>query len=385
VNAQVGVVGAGPAGLLAANALICAGVECAVFERLSEDAVRGRARAGLIEARTVSLLDRYGLADGLHARGLTSEACEFRRGGVRYVFDYAALTGYPHHVYPQQLLVADMIDALRAGGGEVSFGCAVAEIRLVERPVIVLADGDEVSCDFVLGCDGFHGVSRQALPEATCSGVDFGAEWLAFLAEVPPSSDHGVYGLHPDGFAAHMLRTPTMSRFYLQVEPGTDADGLSDDWIWQKITPRLAADGIELVPGRIFERGVMELHSYVTEPMQHGRLFLAGDAAHIVTPAGGKGMNLALQDADQLVAAILEHYRSGDDSRLRAYSGTRLPAVWRTVEFSHWMLDLLLARPSEGRFREGLRDARLARLTSGGRFAEQFAANYVGPPDNAHL
>jgi p-hydroxybenzoate 3-monooxygenase len=381
VKVDVGIIGAGPAGLLAANALVRAGVECEVFERLPEDATRARARAGLIEARTVALLDRYGLAEGLHARGFTSEACEFRRDGVRHVFDYAVLTGFRHHIYPQQLLVADMIDALRAGAGEIAFGRAVGEIRLAERPVIVLADGEEVSCDFVLGCDGFHGVSRHALTGASCSGVDFGAAWLVFLAEVPPSSDHGVYGLHPAGLGAHMLRSPTVSRLYLQIEPGTDVNGLSDDWIWNEITPRLAADGIELVPGAILDRGIMELHSYVTEPMHNGPLFLAGDAAHIVTPAGGKGMNLALQDADELVAGLLDHYRSGDDRRLEAYTATRLPAVWRTVEFSHWMLDLLLARPKEGRFREGLRDARLARLMSGGRFAREFAANYVGPPD----
>jgi p-hydroxybenzoate 3-monooxygenase len=380
VRVDVGVVGAGPSGLLAANALARAGVDCAVFERLSEEAARARARAGLIEARTVALLDRHGLADGLHVRGFTSEACEFRRGGVRYVFDYAGLSGFRHHVYPQQLLVADMIDALRACGGEVRFGCPAAQIRLGDPPVIVLADGEEVFCDFVVGADGFHGISRDALNGETC-GVDFGAAWLAFLAEVPPSADHGVYGLHCDGFAAHMLRSATVSRLYLQIEPDISEDELSDDWIWNETTPRLAAEGVELVPGRILDRSVMELHSYVTEPMHRGPLFLAGDAAHIVTPAGGKGMNLALQDADELAAGLLDHYRSGDNRRLDAYSATRLPRVWRTVEFSHWMLDLLLAHPGQGRFREGLRDARLARLMSGGQFAKEFALNYVGPPD----
>jgi p-hydroxybenzoate 3-monooxygenase len=377
---DVGVVGAGPAGLLAANLLVRAGLDCAVFERLSEDAARGRTRAGVIEARTVALLDRHGLADGMRMRGFTSDACEFRRGGVRHIFDYAELTGARHHVYPQQLLVADLIEALRAAGGDVAFGRAAAAIRIAERPVIVLADGDEVSCDFVLGCDGFHGVSRLALEGASCSGVDFGAELLSLLAEVPPSSDHEVYGLHPNGFAGHMPRTPTVSRLYLQIEPGADADRLSDEWIWDQLKRRLAADGIELAPGRVLERGSFELHSYVTEPMQHGPVLLAGDAAHIVTPAGGKGMNLALQDVDELVAGLLDHYQIGDNRRLDAYSATRLPAVWHAVEFSHWMLDLLLARPTEGRFREGLRETRLARLMSGGQFAKEFAINYVGLP-----
>jgi p-hydroxybenzoate 3-monooxygenase len=297
---------------------------------------------------------------------------------VRYVFDYGVLTGVHHHVYPQQLLVADLIDALRTEGGEVWFSCPVDEVRVAARPVLRLATGDEIKCDFVLGCDGFHGVSRLAVPGASVSGVDFGAEWLAILAEVPPSSDHGVYGLHPDGFAGHMLRSATISRFYLQVDPGTEPERWEDERIWTPLEQRLAADGIELVPGPIIERGTLQLHSYVTEPMQHGPVFLAGDAAHIVTPAGGKGMNLALQDADELAAGLLAHYTSHDDRRLNAYSATRLTAVWRTVEFSHWMLDLLLARPAEGRFREGLREARLARLMAGGLFAHDFARAYVG-------
>jgi p-hydroxybenzoate 3-monooxygenase len=219
------------------------------------------------------------------------------------------------------------------------------------------------------------------LEGAACSGTDFGAELLTVLAEVPPSSDHVVYGLHPDGFAGHMPRSATVSRLYVQIEPGT-ADSLSDEWVWDELKRRLAAEGIDLVPGPILsERGLLELHSYVTEPMQYGPLFLAGDAAHIVTPAGGKGMNLALQDVDELVAALLDHYQAGDDRRLDAYSATRLPAVWRSVEFSHWMLDLLLARPTEGRFREGLREMRLERLMSGGLFAKHFATEYVGVPD----
>jgi p-hydroxybenzoate 3-monooxygenase len=168
------------------------------------------------------VLDRHRLADGLHARGFTSEAREFRRDGVRHVFDYAALSGFRHHIYPQRLLVADMIDTPRAGGGDISFGSPGAETRVAEPPSLVLHDGRRVSCDLVLGCDGFHGISRDAIKGATC-GVDFGAAWLVFLAEVPPSSDHGVYGLHQHGFAAHMLRSPTVSRFYLQVGPGTDA------------------------------------------------------------------------------------------------------------------------------------------------------------------
>lgn len=378
MDVAVGIIGAGPAGLLVANLLVRVGIQCVVFERLSEEGVRARTRAGLIEVRTASMLDRHGLAEGMRSGGSTSGACEFRRGGVRHVFDYAALSGATHHVYPQQKLVADLLAGLRAAGGEVLFDHKVKEVRGTGRPELLLDDGGSVSCDFVLGCDGFHGVTREAIAGAACSGLDFGAEWLTLLAEAPPSSDHTVYALHSEGFAGHMLRSPTVSRFYLQVEPGSHAETWTEERIWNQLSRRLAAKGTEPVRGPILERGTLQLHSYVTEPMQQGPIFLAGDAAHIVTPAGGKGMNLALQDADELVGGLLDHYNNGDDRRLSAYTTTRLPEVWRAVEFSHWMLDLLLARTNEGRFREGLREARLGRLMAGQAFARQFAASYVG-------
>jgi p-hydroxybenzoate 3-monooxygenase len=377
---DVGIVGAGPAGLFAANVLVRAGIDCVVFERLAEGAVRARARAGLIEHRTVRLLERHGLAGGMLARGKTIGACEFRRAGRRYVFDYATLSGAGHHVYPQQLLVGDLVDSLRSAGGEVRFGAAVESIRIDGEPTIV-ASGDEVRCGFVLGCDGFHGVARAAARGTRSCGVGFGAQWLAILAEAPPSSEQQIYGLHPQGFAGHMHRTPAVSRFYLQIQPGADAGAWDDDAIWSQLDTRLAADEEILVRGPIIGTSILELHSYVTEPMQAGSLFLVGDAAHIVTPAGGKGMNLALHDAAELAEGLLAHYRSGDSARLAAYSSTRLPAIWQAVEFSHWMLQLLLANQSgtaESAFHEGLRQARLARLMSDELFARAFALAYVG-------
>jgi p-hydroxybenzoate 3-monooxygenase len=377
---DVGIVGAGPAGLFAANVLVGAGIDCVVFERLAEDAVRARARAGLIEHRTAGLLERHGLADGMLARGKTIGACEFRRDGRRHVFDYAALSGAAHHVYPQQLLVGDLIDALRSAGGEIRFGAAADAVRLADEPVIVTGGG-EVRCGFVVGCDGFHGIARAAARGTRCCGVDFGARWLAILAQAPPSSELQIYGLHPDGFAGHMHRTPAVSRFYLQLPPGADAGAWEGDAIWSQLETRLAAEGQSLVRGPIIDTSVLELHSYVTEPMQAGRLFLAGDAAHIVTPAGGKGMNLALQDAAELAAGLLAYYRSGESARLGAYSSARLPAIWQAVEFSHWMLHLLLASPpgtAEAAFHEGLRQARLARLMNDKPFARAFALAYVG-------
>jgi len=379
---DVGIVGAGPAGLFAANVLVRAGIDCVVFERLAEDDVRARARAGLIEHRTARLLERHGLAGGMLARGKTIGACEFRRAGKRHVFDYQALSGHVHHVYPQQLLVADLIDSLRAAGGRVRFGVPVTAIRDLDEPVVVTSQGEQAAFGVVIGCDGFHGAARAAAVGTSCSGADLGARWLALLAEAPPSSELQIYGLHPGGFAGHMHRTPAVSRFYLQVEPGSRAVAWDEEEIWDRLESRLAVDGQSLIRGPITERSILELHSYVTEPMQAGRLFLAGDAAHIVTPAGGKGMNIALQDADELTQGILQLYRSGDCTRLDAYSRTRLPQVWRAVEFSHWMLQLLLADlpgTAAASFHEGLRDARLRRLMDDAQFARAFALAYVGP------
>lgn len=379
---DVGIVRAGPAGLFAANVLVRAGIDCVVFERLAEDAVRARARAGLIEHRTARLLERHGLAGGMLARGKAIGACEFRRAGARQVFDYQALSGHVHHVYPQQLLVADLIDSLRAAGGQVRFGVPVMAIRDLDEPVVVTDQGEQAAFGLVIGCDGFHGVARAAAAGTSCSGVDFGARWLALLAEAPPSSELQIYGLHPRGFAGHMHRTPAVSRFYLQVAPGSSAGAWDEEEIWAELESRLAVEGQSLIRGPITERSLLELRSYVTEPMQAGRLYLAGDAAHVVTPAGGKGMNIALQDAGELTQAILGLYRSGDGARLDAYSGTRLPQVWRAVEFSHWMLQLLLADGSgtaAASFHEGLRDARLRRLMDDAPFARAFAVAYVGP------
>jgi p-hydroxybenzoate 3-monooxygenase len=202
---SVGIIGAGPAGLFAANVLVRAGIDCELFERLDEGAARARARAGLIEDRTARLLDAYGLADGMLKRGKTLGACEFRRGGVRHVFDYGSLSGARHHVYPQQFLVGDLIDSLRSVGAEVRFATPVESVELGDGPVIRGDDG---------------------------TTVDFGAEWLALLAEAAPSSEHQIYGLHPDGFAGHMHRTSTTSRFYLQVNPGTRLDELDDNAIF---------------------------------------------------------------------------------------------------------------------------------------------------------
>lgn len=376
---SVVVVGAGPAGLVAANVLVAAGIDVVVVERLDEAGVRGRARAGLIEHRTAQLLDRYGVAEGLHERGARLGACEFRRDGHGFVYDYAALCGAHHYVYPQQMLVADLIDALRAAGGQIRFATPVTAIGPADHPVVELADGHQLVCDVVLGCDGFHGISRTSAGVGVAE-TEFGARWLSILAQAPPSSVRQLYGLHPDGFAGQMHRTATVSRFYLQIPADQGAD-LDDDRIWKALDTRLGAEGEGVIHGPILDKSVLQLRSHVAHALQRGRLYLAGDAAHIVTPAGGKGMNLALQDVAELVEGLLVWFRCGDHTRLDAYTATRLPRIWQAVEFSHAMLHLLLARPTTEaghEFHEGLRDAQLTRLMTDQLHARAFAIAYVG-------
>jgi p-hydroxybenzoate 3-monooxygenase len=377
MNTSVAIIGAGPAGLLAATLLIQSQIDCVVYERLGEEATRSRARAGAIDAHTVDILDSYGLANGLRQHGSTTPRCEFRRDGIRYFLEFGNGIGV-QHFYPQQLLVGDLIDALRVAGGDVRFNTPVERVDTAGRPTVVLSDGNKNTCDFVIGCDGPHGPTRLATKRLSCRQIDEHAQWLALLAEVDSPTDHVVYGLHHAGFAGQMPRSATVNRFYLQVKPETNAEDWTTDRIWLDLESRLGAEKVNLDRGRITQRQILKLRSYVTEPMQQGAIFLAGDAAHLVTPAGGKGMNLALQDAAELAAGLIRHYHDGKTDRLEAYTTTRLPAVWHAVEFSHWMLGLLLARPARGRFRECLRRTRLDRIMADGSFAYDFALNYTG-------
>ncbi|MGC0313993.1 p-hydroxybenzoate 3-monooxygenase [Kitasatospora acidiphila] len=396
LRTRVAIVGAGPAGLVLANVLQQAGIDCLVVERRSRAHVENRARAGLIEHRTVEFLRAHGLADRLLAEGVAHGSCEFRHGGGRFSVPYRELAGgRVHHVYPQQFLVRDLIEAYLAGGGTLLFShpaVALAELDASDGERAVLrceAPGSEpvvIECDFIAGCDGFYGTARPAVPEgrlrASTKQHEFG--WLAVLAETPPATGEIIYALHRDGFAGHMLRTSSVSRFYLQCPVGDQPENWSDDRIWSALRRRLGLSEAELRPGPIIEKTVLEMRSFVAEPMRYGRLFLVGDAAHIITPAGGKGMNLAIADAAELADRLLAHYRSGNSGVLDGYSAARLPDIWRAQEFSHWLLHLLHSPAAAGQedfaFLHRLQLSRLDQLRDSAAFAASFADSYAGPP-----
>jgi p-hydroxybenzoate 3-monooxygenase len=366
--------------MLLANLLREAGIDCVVVDRSSRDDIFRRSRAGLIEWRSVQIMREHGLADRLLREGVPHGKTEFRFAGQSVVVDYGQLYGgRTHWVYPQHEVVSDLQDAFAAAGGEAHYEQPAVKIELGE-PAVIHCDGLRVECGVIAGCDGFHGVCRTALPAGAAREYhkDYTFAWLATLATVAPSTEHIIYALHPSGFAGHMLRTPTVCRFYLQV-PHTDLlSEWPDERIWAELHTRLALPGWTLREGPIFDRTLFPMASHVTEPMQCGPLFLTGDAAHIITPAGAKGMNLALQDAAELAAGLIERARTGDNARLDAYSATRLPRIWRAQEFSYWMVTALHPGPDDDPFTGKLREARLDHLRLCESFAANFAENYVG-------
>ncbi|MFJ9850635.1 4-hydroxybenzoate 3-monooxygenase [Streptomyces sp. NPDC101150] len=385
---SVAIVGAGPAGLTLANLLRAAGVDCVVLEAESREFIERRPRAGFIEEWAVRALDRHGLAGRLLERAETQAEFEFRFDGARHVLRTAELSGSRHFVYPQPLLVTDLVASFAdERGGDVLFG--VRDVRLHDvagdRPAVTYADPVTglrhlIDCDFIAGCDGARGVSRAAIPadRMVMTRHDHGVAWLALLAEAPPSADGVVFGIHESGLGAHMARSPEVTRYYLQVAPGEIAENWSHERIWDALHTRLAASGARpLTEGPLAEKVVLDMHNYVVEPMAYGRLYLAGDSAHLVAPIAAKGMNLAINDALLLADALIAHYR-GDDGGLAGYSAACLRRVWQYLEFSQWLSDVLHGASSGDRFRAGTASARLRRLLGSPSAAQSFAGLYIG-------
>jgi p-hydroxybenzoate 3-monooxygenase len=381
------IVGAGPAGLTVGNILRAAGVDCLVLETETREFIEQRPRAGVIEEGAVRGLERRGLARNLLERAQVHTECEFRFAGERYRLPYAELTGRHHFVYPQPLLVTDLVrEYADVRRGEIRFGVQDVQLHRMDsdRPSVSYlcpetGERQSVDCDFVAGCDGARGVTRAALPpeRARIARFDYGIGWLALLAEAPPSSDCVLFGVHPRGFAGHMARSPEVTRYYLQCPPGDAPETWSHERVWAELQERLGAAGAPpLTEGRLIEKRVLDMHNYVVEPMAFGRLFLAGDAAHLTAPIAAKGMNLALHDAFLLGDAFVAYLTKGDDSGLTGYSAACLARVWDYQEFSQWLSEVYHGTASGDPYRAGTTLARLRRLfaspTAGAAFAEQY-------------
>ncbi len=389
MRTQVGIVGAGPAGLLLSHLLHLQGVESVIVEGRSREYVEQRVRAGVLEQGAVDLLVQSGVGERLRREGLQHQGIELRFGGRGHRIDLAQLTGgRAITVYGQQEVVKDLIGARLGAGGEIVFEASEVSVHALEstRPRIRFRrDGAEaeLACDVIAGCDGFHGICRPSVPVGVLSAFErtYPFAWLGILAQAAPSHEELIYAYHERGFALFSMRSPTVTRLYLQVAPDEDIGQWSDDRIWQELHTRLETDdGWKLNEGPVLERGITGMRSYVTEPMQHGRLFLAGDSAHIVPPTGAKGMNLAVADVHVLSRALAEFFKSGREDLLAAYSQTCLKRVWRAEHFSWWMTSMLHRFPGDDVFQHRLQRSQLDYVVGSRAAATSLAENYVGFP-----
>ena len=385
---QVGIVGAGPAGLMLSHLLHLSGINSIVLEAKSRAYCEERVRAGVLEHTTVEMLREAGVGERLDREGLRHEGIDLGLDGVRHRIPFVELTGKCVTVYGQQEVVKDLIARRLADGGDLRFECGDVSLHDVDssRPWIRVekdAASDEIRCDYIAGCDGFHGISRSVFPEGVLTIYErsYPFAWLGILAEAAPSREELLYMHHERGFALYSMRSPRITRLYLQCKPDEDINNWSDDRIWSELQTRLVcSDGWRPTEGRILQKGVTGMRSFVVEPLQYGRLFLAGDAAHIVPPTGAKGMNLAFADVHHLAAAFEAFYIRNDDSRLKAYSQTCLGRIWKAQRFSWWMTSLLHRFESEPAFDQKRQLAELEYVTSSRAAATSLAENYVGLP-----
>jgi p-hydroxybenzoate 3-monooxygenase len=387
MRTQVGIVGAGPAGLVLSHLLHLRGIESVVLECRSREYVQERVRAGVLEQNTVDLLIETGVGERMQREGLIHHGIELRFNGEGHHIDFQELTGKAITIYAQAEVVRDLIDARLAANGKIFFEVEDVSVGGVEgqNPHIKFRkDGtlEQLDCDFIAGCDGFHGICRSSIPENTLTIYErtypFG--WLGILAETPPASKEIAYTYHERGFALLSMRTPQLSRLYLQCDHDEDIDNWSDDRIWQELHTRLVARNWKLIEGPIIQKGVAGMRSFVVEPMQYGRLFLAGDAAHIVPPTGAKGLNLAVADVRVLAEALAEFYASGSTAELDSYSQTCLRRVWKVQRFSWWMTSMLHRFPDATEFDLRRQLAELDYVTSSRAASQSLAENYVGLP-----
>ncbi len=386
MKTQVAIVGAGPAGLLLSHLLHLQGIESVVLEVRSRADIEATIRAGVLEQGSMDILNEAGVGERMRSEGALHHGFELAFGGQRHRVDLLDLTGKAITVYPQHEVIIDLVAARMAAGGDLRF--EVSEVALHDidtaKPSVTFVHGGEaqrIDADFVIGADGFHGVSRPMIPPGTREDFQrvypFG--WFGILVESAPSSDELIYAQHERGFALVSTRSPTVQRLYFQCDPHDKVEAWSDDRIWAELHARLEHnDGWKLKEGKIFQKGIIGMRSFVCAPMRHGRLFLAGDAAHIVPPTGAKGMNLAISDVRVLSQALVDFYRQGSEAGLDGYSAAALKRVWRAEYFSWWMTRLLHTFADASPFERQIQRAELEAVVASRAMRTALAENYVG-------
>jgi p-hydroxybenzoate 3-monooxygenase len=391
IRTTVAIIGAGPAGLLLGHILERAGIDFVIVELKSREYVLGRVRAGVLEEASADVLDSLGLGERMHAAGLVHEGIYLQYAGIRHHIDFKGLIGRTVTVYGQQQVVNDLMLAHDRLGSAVYFECSDVRPHDIDtpRPTVTFTHGGEellVEADFVVGADGFHGVCRTAIPaaELTVYERDYPFAWLGILADVAPSTDELIYALHEDGFAMHSMRSPEVSRLYIEVPPSESIENWSDERIWATLQERLASPGWSLTEGPITEKSITPMRSFVASTLQYGSLFLVGDAGHIVPPTGAKGLNAAISDVAMLGDALVAHY-DGSSAALVSYSDRALARQWKTQYFSQWMTDMLHTGGSvipapQRAFRYRSQLGQLEFVTGSRHAQETLAEQYTGLP-----
>ena len=388
MRTQVAIVGAGPAGLLLSRLLGSAGIDTIVLEKRTPEYLRARVRAGLLEQGTVDLLTAAGVGERLLRERLTHDGVEIAFDGRRHRLDLKGLTGMSVSIYGQAEIQKDLMAAHAASGGNVFYEAEDVSLLglMSDKPRLryhQAGQTQEIGCDFIAGCDGFHGVSRQAIPQEVIRIYErvypFG--WLGILSDTQPVNHELIYCNHERGFALCTMRSTTRSRYYLQVAADEDVADWPDERFWNELKRRIPADAAAVLrTGPAIEKSVAQLRSFVAEPMRYGRLFLAGDAAHIVPPTGAKGLNLAAADVRFLSEALIAHYQSGRTDLMDGYSARSLTRVWKAQRFSWWMTSLTHRFPEASAFERRAQAAELSYLASSKAAQTALAENYVGLP-----
>ena len=388
MRTQVAIIGAGPAGLLLGQLLTRHGIDNVILERQTADYVLGRIRAGVVEKGTADMLDEAGVGQRMHSEGLIHDGIELAFGGARHRINFRDLIGKSVIVYGQTEITRDLMEGRAAAGAQTIYEAEDVSLHDIDgsRPKVRFRHQGvekELDCDFIAGCDGYHGVSRKSIPDSVLKTFErvypFG--WLGILVEKPPVSDELIYANHERGFALCSMRSPTRSRLYIQCSLDDKVEDWSDERFYEELRRRLDDEAAaRLEPGPSFEKSIAPLRSFVAEPMRYGRLFLAGDAAHIVPPTGAKGLNLAASDVFYLWQALLDFYKRNSSAGIDGYSARALARVWKAERFSWWMTSMLHRFPESSGFDQKIQRAELDYLQSSEAAKISLAENYVGLP-----